>query len=383
MNLTQAGLDRSRAKLRYAFVGGAAAIVEAHIESVRDLPVEIVGMSDVDAARGRSQAAKADCPFFIDHRELLRELRPDAVVICTPHPFHAEHSCDCLLAGSHVLVEKPMAVEVTEADGMIAAAENSGRLLGVNFQERFRATVEYARDFIGRGELGTLLRVLSIEPCMRTAAYYRSAPWRGTWRGEGGGVLMNQAPHTLDILCHLVGMPALVWGMTRTRAHAIETEDSAQAMLEYPNGALGYITASTAESGTDRRLEIIGDRASLKLVQDELTIVRFDPPLRDHIALSAEFFGQPRTRADVVDLPRAPEPRHHAAHRDFYEAIRAHRPPWCDGRSGLMSLELANAITLSSFTERPVTFPLDRSAYAQLLAELRAGRRTPALPIAR
>jgi predicted dehydrogenase len=133
-------------------------------------------------------------------------------------------------------------------------------------------------------------------------------------------------------------MPSKVWGMTRTRAHAIETEDSAQAMLEYENGAFGYVTSSTAEAGTDRRLEIVGDRACLKLVDDELTIVHFDPPLRDHIASSPDLFGQPGTRAELVALKGASESRFHAAHRDFHEAIQGGRPPWCDGKSGIMSL---------------------------------------------
>jgi predicted dehydrogenase len=182
---------------------------------------------------------------------------------------------------------------------------------------------------------------------------------------------MNQAPHTLDILCHLVGLPHKVWGMTRTRAHAIEAEDSAQAMLEYSGGAFGYVAASTIEGGTERRLELIGDRACLKLVDDVLTVVRFDPPIHDHVARSPDPFGKPNVRAEIVELPTASESRHRSAHRSFYDAICRGTISWCDGTSGRMSLEVANAITLSSFTESPVTLPLDRSAYGRLLADLR------------
>jgi predicted dehydrogenase len=370
MNDTTPTHEASR--VRYAFIGGAAAIVDAHIEAMRALPIAVVGMADIDTERGPVQAKKIGCPFFSDHVELLGKARPDAVVICTPHPLHAEQARASLGAGAHVLVEKPMAVDAADADSMIEAAESARRILAVNFQERFRPAVERARDFIARGELGDLVRVLSVEPWLRTAAYYRSAAWRGSWRGEGGGVLMNQAPHTLDILCHLLGMPARVWGMTRTRGHAIEAEDSAQAMLEYPNGAFGYVAVSTIESGTERRLEILGDRACVKLVDDELTIVRFDPPLRGHIERAIEPFAQPRAKTEPVTLPAASASRHHAAHRSFYSAIRDGLPPWCDGKSGLMSLELANAITLSSFTERPITLPLDRGAYTRLLSDLRS-----------
>jgi predicted dehydrogenase len=357
--------------LRYAFIGSGASIVDAHLDALAGLPVAIAGMADIDADRAGARAARSGCPFFRDHRELLREVRPDVVVICTPHPLHADHACDGLEAGAHVLVEKPMAVDVTDGDRMIAAAERAGRLLAVNFQERFRPNVEAARAFIARGELGDVVRVLAVEPWMRTAAYYRAAPWRGTWKGEGGGVLMNQAPHTLDALCHLVGMPARVWGMTRTRVHAIEAEDSAQAMLEYASGAFGYVAVSTAEAGIERRLEIVGDRACLVLVDDGLTIVRFDRPLRDHVACSPEIFGQPGSRIEGVRLSPS-ESRLGLAHRDLWEAIREGRAPWCDGRQGLMSLELANAITLSSHTERAVDLPLDRAAYARLLDMKRA-----------
>src|SRR5262249_32631529 len=154
-------------------VGAAAAIADAHLEALAAVPSVIVGMADIDGERGAQKAAKVGCPFFLDHRELLNALRPEAVVVCTPHPLHAEQAQDSLLAGAHVLVEKPMAVEVAEADAMIATAERSGRILAVSFQERFRPAVQYARDFMTRGELGPLLRVLSIEPWLRTAAYYR------------------------------------------------------------------------------------------------------------------------------------------------------------------------------------------------------------------
>jgi predicted dehydrogenase len=367
--------DRGSKAVRYGIVGAAAAIADAHLEALAGVPSEIVGMADVDAERGAEKAAKAGCPFFFDYREMLRAVRPEAVVICTPHPLHASQAQHSLLAGAHVLVEKPMAVEVAEADAMIEAAEHARRVLAVNFQERFRPAVRHARDFIARGELGPLVRVLAVEPRLRTAAYYRSSAWRGTWKGEGGGVLVNQAPHALDILCHLAGMPRRAWGMTRTRGHAIEAEDSAQAMLEYPNGAFGYVATSTVEGGMERRLEIIGDRASLVFVEGELTVVRFDPPLGDHIAGSPDPFRQPIARAEAVPFPPTSRSRHHDAHRSFHEAIRGRGAPWCDGRSALMSLELANAIALSSFTERPVDLPLDRAAYGQLLADLRARAR--------
>ena len=143
---------------------------------------------------------------------MLRELRPDISVLCSPASYHARQTQDCLAHGSHVLVEKPMATEVADADAIIEAARAAGKVVAVNFQERFRPTIEAAHSFVLRGELGALVRVTAVQPYLRTAVYYRATPWRGAWFGDGGGVLMNQAPHLLDTLCYLVGMPQRVWG---------------------------------------------------------------------------------------------------------------------------------------------------------------------------
>jgi predicted dehydrogenase len=276
---------------------------------------------------------------------------------------------DCLRAGCHVLLEKPMAIAVSEADRIIAAAEAAGRILAINFQLRFRPVVERARALIEEGAIGPLVRTLCVEPWYRTDYYYRTATWRASWRDEGGGVLLNQAPHTLDILCHLAGLPKTVWGWTRTRYHPIEVEDTAQAMLEYPNGAPGYLTVSTVEMGVKPRLQIVGERGAIELSGNQLTIHRVTPSSREHIRTSAEMFGLPATSTEVAELEDT-SGGHRAVYRDLLAAIRAGRPPRADGREGRMSLELANAITLSSHAGQPVTLPLDRAAYDALLADL-------------
>jgi predicted dehydrogenase len=364
--------------LRYALIGAGASIAQTHIEALAKLPgVRIVGMSDIDPGIAAARAAQAECPFFLQHREMLSTVAPDVVVICVPHPQHMPATLDCFAAGAHVLVEKPIAVEVAEAETMTAAAEAAGRVLAVNFQERFRPAVEAAHRLISAGELGILLRVLCIEPRFRTAAYYRSAAWRGTWRDEGGGVLMNQAPHPLDRLCYLTGSPASVWGWTRTIWHDIEAEDTAQAMLVYPNAATGYVEVSTLESGTPPQLQIVGDRMALEFRGETLTSRHFSPPLFTFSATSPEKFGTPETTVDIFNPPEGIPPDgdgHLAVHRDLREAILTGRKPRCDGRDATSSLELANAITLSSFTGRAVSLPLDSAAYSALLAELRTGR---------
>jgi predicted dehydrogenase len=185
---------------------------------------------------------------------------------------------------------------------------------------------------------------------------------------------MNQAPHTLDLLCHLAGLPEKVLGWTRTVAHAIETEDTAQAMLEYANGATGYLNINTVEAGLQRQLQIVGDRMSIELVGDQIIIHRVTPSLSDYRATSTELFSPPPIATETV-AAAGDGGGHLAVYQDLQAAIVEGRAPLCDGREGRMSLELASAIILSSYEDRAVTLPLDRSAYSALLKDLRSGAR--------
>lgn len=363
------------ARFRYVIIGGGGGIAATHIKALAQLPTaQVVGLSDIDVERGTARSTEIGCSYFTDHHEMLTKLKPDVAIICTPHPSHAALVIDCLESGAHVLVEKPLTIEVAQADSMIDAAEAANRILAVSFQQRFRPIIEHIKHLVEIGEIGSLVRVLCLEPWFRTEAYYRSAAWRGTWAGEAGGVLMNQAPHPMDLLCYLVGLPTKVWGCIRTVAHEIETEDSAQAMLEYPNGASGYLHINTVETG-NRRLEIVGDQAALELVGSQLTIHRFRPTLSDYRTTSKEMWGAPTISSETIDLP-GDGGGHLAVHQDLQAAIIEKRRPRCDARDALMSLELANAITLSSFTQHTVTLPLDRAAYSALLSELKMGQRS-------
>ena len=361
--------------LKYALIGCAGGIAKTHLDALKQLPdAHLVAMSDVNAEVGAVRAAESSAAFFADHRELLKQVQPDVAVIVTPHPFHPAIALDAFAAGAHVLTEKPIAISVADADAMIAAADDAGRFLGVNFQLRFRPVIEHARAFIESGQLGELLRVVVIEPWYRPAAYYRSAGWRGTWKGEGGGVLMNQAPHTLDLLCHLAGQPTRVMGWTRTFKHAIEVEDSAQAMFEFANGAMGMLQVNTVDAGGAQRLEITGDKASLALAGDTLTITRYEPSMNEHRNTSPEMFSRPPQTIETLEIKAGDFGSGHVAlHRDFLDAVANNRAPRVDGREGRMSLELANAILLSSDRNQPVDLPLDRAAYGALLTRLQQG----------
>ena len=360
--------------LRYVVIGVAASIFPSHRRAQLAEGINVVAACDNRAEPGKQRAAEIGCAFYEDYRVMLAETKPDVAIIVTPHPLHPSIAIDCLRAGCHVLVEKPMAIDVASADRMVAEADKCGRTLAINFQHRLRPAVEKARQLVAEGALGALVRTLSIEPWFRTAYYYRTADWRAKWTSEGGGVLLNQAPHTLDILCHLAGLPRKVWGWTRTRYHSIQVEDTAQAMFEYPNGAPGYLTVSTVEVGVAPHLQIIGEKGAIELVGNQLTIYRSTPSSREYMLTSAEMFGKPETSSETLEIPDT-SGAHLAVYRDFKAALRDGRQPRCNGREGIMSLELANAITLSSYADRAVTLPLDRAAYSELLSDLQAGKR--------
>jgi len=369
---------RMAGEIKLALVGASGGIAETHLDAIAQYPeIRIVGMCDLVPDPMKARAAKAGCPTFTDWRAMFKAVKPDLVTITTPHPFHPTVAIDAMEAGAHVLTEKPMAVDVASADSMVKAAEKTGRILAVNYQNRLRAVYEHAKRMIAGGELGDLMRVLCVEPHYRCDAYYRSATWRGKWDSEGGGVLMNQAPHTQDILCHLVGLPKKVWGWARTRFHPMECEDSAQAMLEYPNGAPGYIATSTVEPSVEGRFQIVGEKASIEIAGDKITKVVVSPSTLTHMRGAKGMWESPKVGGEPVEIPPGGGGKHVDVYRDLLGAIRESRQPRCNGSEGRMSVELANAIVLSSVTDRAVTLPLDRSAYAAVLADLRARKHLP------
>lgn len=365
-------------RLRYALVG-AGVMGGVHARSLAELhdQVAVVGVADTNLELAERCASDPGARAFDDYRVMLDELLPDVAVVATPHLSHPTVSIDCLERGAHVIVEKPMAVDVAEADAMVLAARSAGRQLVVDLQYRFIPAVEAAKDFIDAGGLGRLVRATCVESTMRSACYYRSAPWRGTWAGEGGGVLVNQAPHPLDLLCHLVGPPARVVGWTETLSHEIECEDTVLAQVVFQAGGVAQLAFSTAEP-TPLRIELIGDRARLELTATTLAITEWSPSLEGHIADDRTMFDPPAGERREVELrPYGGDAAGHLElHRDVANALRDGRVPRVDAASVLPSIELANAIALSAEGGgSPIDLPLERDAFTDLLAEKRGAVR--------
>jgi len=356
-------------RLRHAIIGVGASVLAMHRPALALEAVDLVAAHGRSTPRNRQTANDLGCAFYDDYQTMLAEVRPDVTVILTPHPYHAAQTIAALQSGSHVLVEKPIAVHVAEADAMIAAADAAQRLLAVNFQQRFRPEIRAAYQLLRQGKLGEIQHVDVTMVWPRTAVYYNTSIWRGTWAGEGGGVLMNQAPHNLDLLCHLVGMPSRVVAWTRNLMHAIETEDTVQAMLEWPNGALGSLHNSTAEAGLPPRLEIIGTKGVLHIHEEKLEMTQLETDLREFVVQADHPFAAPGRVA--VSPPLASGIGDHVAvYSNLHNAILHGEPLIADGADSRMSLELANAMIYSSYTGTAVTLPLNREKYTQLLQEL-------------
>ena len=354
--------------LRVVVVGAGAGIFSAHRRGLRAIEAQVAGVYDVNAERARTVAEEFGCPLYHDVASLLAE-EADLAVILAPHPFHAELAIASMQSGKHVLVEKPIAVQVAEADQMLAEARNLGRLLAVAFQQRTRGEVQEARRLIQQGVLGAVQRADVLGAWPRRATYFQVAPWRGTWRGEGGGVLINQGQHDLDLLCYLVGRPSKVVGWTRTQRHPIETEDTVQAMVEWPNGALGSIHLSTAEVDVAQRIEIIGTAGRLRVLPGCLEFTRNAVDFREHTAGPGNPYEAPTTEEMLPFHGEAGGHEH--VYRNLVRAVNGDEPLIAPGDEAIVSLELANAIIYSSQLGEEVHLPLNRAAYGRLLDSLR------------
>ncbi len=358
--------------MRFGVIGvGGMGVAHAHlIQRIEE--AELAAVCSASEERTRQVAQQFGVRGFTDHRDLLASGLVDAVLIATPHPLHAEIAECAFQHGVHVLCEKPLAVSISEGRRMVASAHQHGCVLGAMLQMRTERHFRIARRAVESGVVGNLIRTHLIATWCRSEAYYRSASWRGTWAGEGGGVLMNQAPHHLDIFCWLAGMPGKVTAQMRTRYHQIEVEDEAFALLEYPNGAHGYLYVNVNEMPLTRRFEVAGESGKVVIDGEQVSVSRTAPPVPDYMRTSQDMWEQPAVEAWTCDLPDAPS-GHEAVIRNFVDVLTGRESSLiASGEDALMSLELANAMMLSALREKTVQLPLDGQEVDALFTELRA-----------
>jgi predicted dehydrogenase len=309
---------------------------------------------------------------YADARELCRSGAVDAVLVATPHPAHVAVGIEALRAGLHVLVDKPLAPDLLSARRLLAAHDRPRRVFAILFNQRTDPRYRAVRALVAGGRLGAIRRVSwTATDWFRTEAYYRQRAWRGTWDGEGGGVLLNQAPHQLDLYAWIFGMPSRVRALCRFgKYHGIETEDEAAAIFEHADGLTGTFVASTGESPGSNRLEACGDHGRLILEGDRLTVETNRVPAPVFGRTSADPFGRPAVRRSVRRVAGRTD-QHAATIRNFVRAVLAGRPLITPAEEGLRSLELANAMIHASVTGRAVDLPLDARACARTLRGLR------------
>src|SRR6266542_1308577 len=310
--------------------------------------------------------------IFDRAKKLLESHDVDAVILATPHYQHTSLGIAALEAGLHLMVEKPISAHKADAERLIAVArKHPDQVFAGMFQLRVEPRYLKIRQLIQSGELGDIVRLSwLITDWYRTEAYYASGGWRATWRGEGGGVLLNQCLHNLDILAWLLGLPARVRGCCQLgRYHSIEVEDNVTAYLEYPNGATGVFITSTGEAPGTNRFEIAGTRGKVALENNRLIFTRNDADMIEFSKTAKVGFAKPEVRDEEIPFDNAPAP-HATLMQNFMDAILDGASLIAPGEDGLHSVELANVMLYSSLIGRTVELPMDSAAFEKKLQEL-------------
>jgi len=310
----------------------------------------------------------AEVIVFDDYDKLLSTCSCDAVLIATPHYYHPELAVKAFKSGRHVLCEKPAGVYTLQVEKMNEAANDSGKVFSMMFNQRTSPIYAKAKQMVDSGELGALKRsVWIITDWYRPQSYFDAGTWRATWEGEGGGVLLNQDPHQLDLWQWICGMPTSISAFCYFgKYHDIEVEDDVTAFAEYENGATGVFITTTGEAPGTNRFEISGDMGKLVIENDKLTFYKLEMSERKFNKEFKGGFGQPEFTVEEIETP-GENPQHKGITRNFINAILFNEKLIAPGYEGINSLTLSNAMLLSSWTGNKATLPIDAKLYKELL----------------
>ncbi len=362
-------------KVRFAVIG-LGNMGSSHCGYIPKMAeAEVTAVCDIDAEKTDKWAKELGVPGFTNSDELLKAKIADAVLIATPHYDHPPIGIKALETGHHVLVEKPIAVGTKAANQLITEAKKYPKqVFGIMYNQRSNPMYGKMRAMIAEGELGEITRVTwLITDWFRTWTYYASGGWRATWAGEGGGVLINQCPHNLDLIQWITGMmPNRVTAVGFIgKTHPIEVEDEMSAILEYPNGAIGHFVTSTGEVPGTNRLEICGTQGKIIAEKGKLTFYRTRENVAEVNQKSPESFASIETWTIDISYPRSPGiGEHQRITQNFVSAIQNGTPLLAPGHEGVRGLEIGNAMLMSAMQKRGVDLPLDGAAYEQLLLDL-------------
>lgn len=351
---------------------GVGNIGSAHAKCIADGKVRGMSLSaicDINSDKKASLSeAYPDMPFFTDYKELLKSGIVDAVIVSTPHKFHVDIAKEALSAGLHVLVEKPIDITVSKAKEINLLASKSNKIFAIMFNQRTNSLFSKAREIVKSGALGELKRsVWIVTNWYRSQHYYDSGEWRATWLGEGGGVLLNQAPHQLDLWQWICGMPSEITAMCDiAKYHHIEVEDDVTITARYANGATGVFITSTGEYPGTNRLEISGDKGKIVLENSALKWWRLKDCERE-ICFNSDS-NSPRIETEYLEFKEeTPEPAHRGILQNFTNAILYGEELLSPGTDGICELSISNAAYLSANTKAPVTLPFDTAEFDKFI----------------
>ena len=360
-----------------AIIGSTGAIGDRHIEAIKQLTTcRLVGVNARKQAPLEKQAARLGVKAYFTLPDVLNDPDVDAIVIATPHPSHKEIALESFKAGKHVLVEKPIGVTPSEADIIVSAARKYNLKLSVLFNNRFRSESLKMKRLMDSGAIGEIYRATVCSGMFRTQDYYNQLPWRGTWGLEGGGALLNQGIHAIDLFVSLVGLPDSVFGQMRTLKHDIEVEDYASALLEYSDGFLATLNCDTVQAPPRQRMEIYGERGAIIADDWNISLHTLETPLQEFMNNAQGMFVSPKTTEEKFVLEEI-ENTHAPAIDDFCRAILENRNPMITGEEGSKAQELVAAITLSACTGERISLPVNRDDYDDLMDDLMKSGKLP------
>ena len=347
---------------------------EIEVTAVCDLNPARLEWAKAELANKRAARPDANLPdvaLFADGDEMFNSGLVDAVIIAIPHYGHPEYAIKAMKAGLHVMCEKPAGVYTLQVREMIAEADKHPELkFGMMFNQRTNHIYRKVREIIASGELGKIKRTSwIITNWYRPQAYYDSGAWRATWSGEGGGVLLNQCPHNLDLFQWICGMPKVVDAKLHFgKWHDIEVEDDVTAYFEYENGATGTFITTTGDAPGTNRLEIVCDGGTIVTDGGSIQFTKLDTFESEFSKTSTVAFSGPGCRRVDVETDGRND-QHVGVLNAFAAAILRNEPLVADGREGINGLTISNAMHMSAWTGKTVTLPFDEEQYRDLLFE--------------
>lgn len=367
-------------KVKIGIVGcgniGTAHCNSIFSEKIKNL--ELTAVCDVDL--NKNDFVKQHYPtvkFYEHYFDLLEDREVDAVLIATPHPLHADMCIQALKHNKHVLCEKPIDISVSKAKSINKIAQDSDKAFGIMLNQRTDYLFQQAKTIIESGQIGQMLRnSWTVTNWFRTQAYYDSSDWRATWSGEGGGVLLNQAPHNLDIWQWICGMPKSIMAFCEAgKYHNIEVEDEATIFAKYPNGATGVFVTSTGEYPGTNRFEIVGTKGKMVLENSKMKLIKTQESSSTIIETSKENY--PTSTVEEVVVTECDDDKPQSAHeiilQNFTNHILYGENLIAQGIEGINELSISNAAYLSSWKGNSiVTLPIQEEAFDDALQHMQS-----------